>query len=358
MTNDIQGVMIGNSRRPYINALNINMRNTSTIMIESVCHHLLTSNRSFITMVALAHLFSTISTCMLAPGLTIASSILDNHVPLYDMLPPTPHLPNSIFSGTTRVNNIDLWYALFGPPLNCGRTPVVFQHGGKINSNWWGLQIKHVADQGYPVIAIDTRAHGRSNDDPKVPLSYDLFASDTIALLEHLRVPRASIVGWSDGANTALSLAMRHGDKVDRAFIFGANYQPDQVNITGLLGLPFLGDLQSRMKSEYEALSPNRDQFDGFMARMNTMQGTLPDWNSASFAQIKTLFQDPSHAPIIWIADGDSEEIVQRRVAGEIRDMIWGSSLVVIPRVGHFSPLQDPATFNVLLDRWLADLRR
>ncbi|KAK4076592.1 uncharacterized protein Triagg1_4195 [Trichoderma aggressivum f. europaeum] len=273
------------------------------------------------------------------------------------MLPPTPNLPDATFSGTTRINNIDLWYALFGPPLDCGRTPIVFQHGGKINSNWWGLQIRHIAGKGHPVIAIDTRAHGRSNDDTEVPLSYDLFANDTVALLEHLKVSRASVVGWSDGANTALSLAMYHGEKVDRAFIFGANYQPDQANITGIMGLPFLDDLQNRMKSEYKALSPNPEKFDDFMAKMATMQSTFPDWNDKSFAQIKTRFQDPGRAPIIWIGDGDSEEVVQRRVAGEMRDMIRGSSLVVLPGVGHFGPLQDPDTFNAILDRWLADPR-
>lgn len=314
-----------------------------------------------VSMAFLAHIVRNIA--MISLGFTTVSSFassqsLDNYIPLYSMLPPTPHLPDPTFSETTRINNIDLWYALFGPPLDCGRTPIVFQHGGKINSNWWALQIRHIAGKGHPVIAIDTRAHGRSNDDPEVPLSYDLFANDTVALLEHLKVSRASVVGWSDGANTALSLTMHHGEKVDRAFVFGANYQPDQANITGIMELPFLDDLQNRMKSEYQALSPNPEKFDDFMAKMATMQSTLPDWNDKSLAQIKTRFQDPSHAPIIWIGDGDSEEVVQRRVAGEMRDMIRGSSLVTLPGVGHFGPLQDPDTFNAILDRWLADPRR
>ena len=222
----------------------------------------------------------------------------------------------------------------------------------------WGQQINHLEKNGHPVIAIDTRAHGHSNDDPAVPLSYDLFADDAAALLAHLKVPRASFVGWPDGANTALSLAMRYGEKVDRAFMFGANYQPDQLNITGLLGMPFLNDLQGRMRSEYQALSPTPANFDAFAAKVNAMQAVFPAWDGASFGKIETLFQNPSHAPIIWIADGDSEELVQRRVAGEIRDMVWGSSLVVLPRVRHFGPLQDPETFNAVLDRWLADPRR
>lgn len=274
------------------------------------------------------------------------------------MLPKTPDLPDAIFSGIARINNINLWYALFGPPLDCGRIPVVFLHGGKINSNWWGLQIKHVADRGYPVIALDTRAHGRSNDDDTLPLSYDLFADDTAALLSYLKVPRASIVGWSDGANTALAMAMRYGEKVDRAFIFGANYHPDQFEIKGLLGLPFLDDVKSRMKLEYEALSPHPDKFEAFMAKMALMQGALPNWNSESFAQIKTRLEDPIHAPIIWIGDGDMEELVSRRVAGEIGDMIEGSNLIVIPHVGHFGPLQHPEVFNALLERWLEDTRQ
>lgn len=273
------------------------------------------------------------------------------------MLPKTPDLPDAASSGIAPINNINLWYALFGPPIDCGRIPVVFLHGGKINSNWWGLQIKRVADKGYPVIALDTRAHGRSSDDDTVSLSYDLFADDTAALLAYLKVPRASIVGWSDGANTTLSLAMRYGDKVDRAFIFGANYQPDQVNIDGLLGIPFLDDVKSRMKLEYEALSPHPDKFEAFMAKMTLMQGTLPKWNGESFAQIKARLEDPIQAPIIWVGDGELEEIVPRRVAGEMRDMIQGSGLIVIPHVGHFGPLQAPDAFNALLDRWLEDTR-
>ncbi|KAL6901061.1 Alpha/Beta hydrolase protein [Trichoderma evansii] len=274
------------------------------------------------------------------------------------MLPKTPDLPDAVFSGIVRINDINLWYALFGPPLDCGRVPVVFLHGGKINSNWWGLQIKHVVDKRYPVIAIDTRAHGRSSDDDPLSLSYDLFADDAAALLAYLKVPRASFVGWSDGANTALSLAMRYGDKVDRAFIFGANYQPDQFDIDGLLGIPFLGDVKNRMKLEYEALSPNPNKFEAFMEKMTSMQGSLPNWNGESFAQIKSRLEDPVHAPIMWIGDGDSEEIIPRRVASEIRDMIQGSTLVVIPDFGHFGPLQHPDTFNAFLDRWLEDTRQ
>ncbi|KAL7917003.1 hypothetical protein ACQKWADRAFT_307873 [Trichoderma austrokoningii] len=112
------------------------------------------------------------------------------------------------------------------------------------------------------------------------------------------------------------------------------------------------------MKAEYEALSPNPDKFEAFMAKMVLMQGTLPKWDGESFAQIKTRLEDPIQAPIMWIGYGELEEYIPLRVFAEIRDMIQGSSLIVMPQVGHFAPLQHPDIFNALLDRWLEDAQQ
>ncbi len=214
--------------------------------------------------------------------------------PVLYLLPPTlPTSPMRHFRGQSGLTMLTFGMLCLGCLCAAAGPPVVLQHGGKISPRWWGFQIKHLAAQGYPIIAIDTRAHGRSGDDPQVPLSYDLLANDTVALLTYLKVPRAAVVGWSDGANTALSLAMHHGDKIDRAFVFGANYRPDQLNITGLLGIPFLNDLQERMKNEYEALSPTPSNFLAFKTKVDAMQAVFPDWDGTSFAQIETL-SEPS----------------------------------------------------------------
>ncbi|KAM7216608.1 Alpha/Beta hydrolase protein [Rhypophila decipiens] len=294
-----------------------------------------------------------------------SSPATPGYVPLYQTLPPTPVLPsNARFFGSANINNISLWYTLYGPPLNKPqkKLPVVLLHGGKISSRWLTHQIKYLSSPplSHPVIAIDTRSHGRSSDDPSVPLSYSLFANDTATLLRsHLGISRAGFVGWSDGANTILSLLIDHHSTpnaalVDRAFIFGANYRYDQLNVTGLLRIPFLNDLAGRMQSEWTALTPNLPKdYAAFSTRVSAMQDTSPSWSAGDFGKIKTLYQDPKNAPIVWIVDGDSEEIVQRSVAGEMRDMIWGSSLVILPDVGHFAPVQDPGTFNAMLARWI-----
>lgn len=308
---------------------------------------------------------------LLLAALTGMASVLgiSPYTPLHQTLPPTPDLPpHPRFAGRANINNISLWYTLYGPPLtdNRHKLPVVLLHGGKISSRWFSHQIKYLSSPplSHPVIAIDTRSHGQSSDDPTVPLSYSLFANDTATLLRsHLGISRAGFGGWSDGANTILSLLIDHHSTpnsalVDRAFIFGANYRPDQLNVTGLLGIPFLGDLAGRMQAEWTALTPVMPKdYTIFNTRMSAMQESSPLWNGGDFAKIKTLYQDPKNAPIIWIVDGDSEEIVQRQVAGELRDMIRGSSLVVLPEAGHFAPVQDPQTFNALLGRWISRQR-
>ncbi|MDR3674335.1 MAG: alpha/beta fold hydrolase, partial [Acidobacteriota bacterium] len=108
-------------------------------------------------------------------------------------LPPTPALPPPLHSGTAPVNGIRLWYAVFGHGA-----PVILLHGGMANSNYWGLQIPTLA-QRFEVIVIDSRGHGRSTR-TAAPITYHLMASDVVALMDALHIPKAAVVGWSDGA--------------------------------------------------------------------------------------------------------------------------------------------------------------
>ncbi|KAK0715156.1 Alpha/Beta hydrolase protein [Lasiosphaeris hirsuta] len=283
-------------------------------------------------------------------------------VPLYKTLPATPVLPpNARFQGTANVNNIELWYTLYGPPPKLSkREPVVLLHGSQMSSRWLGAQIKHLiaSQKDRTIIAIDTRAHGRSTDDLSVPLTYDLFASDAAALLKQLGIKRAAVFGWSDGGNTAVALAMgSSASLVERAYVYGANANPDQVNVTGIMTAPFWDEHAARMRAEYEAIAPVPAAWDTFSERIEDMQSALPQWTGADLGKIKTRYEDPENAPIVWFSGGDSEEVISRYVPGTLRDSVWGSSLVILPEVGHYGPVEDPATLNAVLDRWLAKSR-
>ena len=108
-----------------------------------------------------------------------------------------------------------------GRPPTRGRS--VLLHGGLANSDYWGNQVAALAPH-HRVILVDSRGHGRSTRDAR-PFSYDLMADDVVGLLDKLKVPRADIVGWSDGAILGLDLAIRHADRVGKVFAFAANTQ-------------------------------------------------------------------------------------------------------------------------------------
>ena len=75
----------------------------------------------------------------------------------------------------------------------------------------------------FKVIAVDSRAQGRSTDSDK-EITYALMASDMNELIDKLKLGSVYVVGWSDGGNIGLELAFAHPEKVKKLVTFGANY--------------------------------------------------------------------------------------------------------------------------------------
>ncbi len=102
--------------------------------------------------------------------------------------------------------------------------PILLIHGFASTAvvNWvhpgW---LKTLGDAGFRVIAIDNRGHGNS-DRPHDPEAYypPLMAADAAALLSHLGIDRAHVMGYSMGARVSAFLALEHPERV-RSLIFG-----------------------------------------------------------------------------------------------------------------------------------------
>src|SRR5262245_25419971 len=123
-----------------------------------------------------------------------------------------------------------IWYATYG-----SGSPVILLHGGLGHSGNWGYQVPALVTGGYRAVVIDSRGHGRSTRDAR-PYSYELMASDVIAVMDALRIERASFVGWSDGACIALILAMKAPERVSGVYFFGCNMDPSGVKPMNDLG--------------------------------------------------------------------------------------------------------------------------
>jgi pimeloyl-ACP methyl ester carboxylesterase len=243
-------------------------------------------------------------------------------------LPPTPTLPKAAQSGFAPVNGIRLWYAVFGRG-----EPVILLHGGLANANYWGHQVRAL-QRHYQVIVMDSRGHGRSSHNQE-PYGYDLMASDVVALLDHLRIRKAAIVGWSDGAIIGLDIAMKHPERVSRLFAFAANSDPSGV--ADIASSDVFNAYITRAGEEYKRLSPTPTAYKSFVAEITKMWESQPKWTASDLAAIKV----PT-----WIVDGDHDEAIKRENTEFMAANIPDAGLLIQPEVSHFSFLQDPEQFT------------
>jgi pimeloyl-ACP methyl ester carboxylesterase len=260
--------------------------------------------------------------------LLAVSSAAARAEPQWMTLPPTPSLPAAVQSGSVPVGSARIWYATYGRGA-----PVVLLHGGLANSDYWGLLARALQSR-YRVIVIDSRGHGRSTNDGK-PYGYDLMTDDVVAVLDHLKIRTAAIVGWSDGAILGLDMAIRHPERLTRLFAFAANSDPSGV--ADISASPVFDAYIERASHEYEKLSQTPKGYKDFLAAITKMWETQPDFTPAQLGSIK--------APT-WIVDGDHDEAIKRDHTERLASLIPGAGLLIQPQVSHFSFIQDPAQFN------------
>jgi pimeloyl-ACP methyl ester carboxylesterase len=251
-------------------------------------------------------------------------------------LPPTPALSTPTRSDVAAVNGTKIFFAQFG-----AGEPVLLLHGGLGSSNHFGHQIPELA-RHFSVIAMDTRGHGRSPV-TSAAFGYRLFAEDVVALLGHLGIARASLVGWSDGAVTGLHLAMTRPERVAKLFAFGANSTLDGLKPHGARSPVFVAYAQ-RCQAEYRQLSPRPEKWPQLVDGLRAMWRSQPSFSKAQLAGIT--------APTA-VSDGDYDEIIKREHTVAMSRQIPGARLVMLPRVSHFAMLQNPTQFNAALLNFL-----
>jgi pimeloyl-ACP methyl ester carboxylesterase len=259
----------------------------------------------------------------------------------WEILPPTPAPIPTDRSGDAHVNGITIHYAMYGQG-----PPVIFLHGGLANTDYWGDQVQAVAAH-HTVILMDSRGHGRSTRDAR-PYGYHLMADDVTALMDSLKIAKADIVGWSDGAILGIDLAMRHKERVGKVFAFAANTVTSGVK-DGVEKNPTFAAYIERAGREYAAHSATPKDYDSFVDQIREMWAEQPNWSDAQLKAIDT--------PIL-VVDGDHDEAIKREHTEYIAAMIPQAGLLILPNTSHFAFLQDLRQFNFAILHFLGDEER
>lgn len=223
-----------------------------------------------------------------------------------------------------------IWFASYG-----SGAPVILLHGGLGHSGNWGHQVAALLENSYRVIVIDTRGHGRSTRDHR-PYSYELLAQDVLAVMDRLGIAKAALVGWSDGACTAMILAAHNPERVSGVFFFACNMDPGGAKALGDLP-PVVHRCFKRHVADYALLSATPDQFKAFHEAVTRMMQTEPNFTAQALSRITV--------PVI-VALGEQDEFIHREHVEYLARTIPGAKLVMLENVSHFAPLQRPALFN------------
>jgi pimeloyl-ACP methyl ester carboxylesterase len=238
-------------------------------------------------------------------------------------------LPVPDVQGWVEQDGARIWYAA------CGTGPaVILLHGGLGHSGNWGCQVPALVSNGYQAIFIDSRGHGHSTRDAR-PFSYEQMASDVSAVMYNLHLEKAALVGWSDGACTALVLANDSPGRVAGVFFFACNMDPSGVKPFEFT--PVIGRCLNRHRQDYGRLSATPDQFEAFSEAVGRMQKTQPDYSAEDLAGIRV--------PVL-IVQSEQDEFIKREHAEYLARSIPEAEFELLEGVSHFAPLQRPAQFN------------
>ncbi len=263
--------------------------------------------------------------------LALAGCSPSAQTPVWKTLPKPAAMPMPDESGRAAVDDIQMWYAIFNKG---GGSPVLLIHGGLVNADTWGDQVPALA-RNHEVIVADSRGHGRSTRSGK-PFGYELMANDYLALLDHLKIDKVALVGWSDGGILGLDIAMRHPERLTKLWAFGAN-----TNVPGLKPDadkdPVFGASIVEAGEDYKRLSPTPNEYNPFLAAIGQMWSSQPDYKPEQIAKITTR---------TVIADGEYDETIKREHTEEIARLIPGATLLIMPGVSHFAHRQNPELYN------------
>lgn len=250
-------------------------------------------------------------------------------------------MPQSKASGIVENIGAKIWYGRYGDG-----PAVILLHGGLGNSEDWFNQIPALMDAGFSVISIDSRGHGRSTRDER-PFTYELMASDVLAVMNALNVARASVVGWSDGAIVALTLAMKNANRITRAFAFAGNMDPTGVKPGVPSDDPIIARIFARHKGDYARLSSTPLAFASFSKAVAHMMATEPNYTARDLAEIRTP---------VAIVSGDYDELLTLEHLEYLANTIPAAQRFILRGASHFAPLQRPALFNAAMLSFLKDV--
>jgi pimeloyl-ACP methyl ester carboxylesterase len=243
------------------------------------------------------------------------------------------------------VNGLSLYYEEHG-----SGEPLVLLHGGLGATELWAPVLPALS-AGRRVIAVDLQGHGRTADVDR-PFRAETMADDVAALIEHLGLERADLMGYSLGGHVALRTAIQHPQRVRRLVVISIAFRRDGNHADAIAAMDAMTAEAAEMMQQspigamYARIAPRPEDWTGLVAKTADFVKLDYDWTE----EVRGI-----DAPAMLVyADADSvrpDHIVEffALLGGGLRDAGWDGAhrpiarLAVLPGQTHYDVSASPA---------------
>ncbi len=214
--------------------------------------------------------------------------------------------------------------------------PFILLHGNGEDGTYFTKQIDYFYDR-YRMIALDTRGHGKS---PRgtAPFSIEQFSEDLNEFMSGLGISNAIILGFSDGANTAMKFAIKYPDKVKALILNGGNLNPQGVKRTIQIPIEIGYSITKRFASKSPEANKN--------AEMLGLMVNDPNIEPSELSKIK--------APTLVICG--TKDMIKECHTKEIAKNIPKAKLSII-KGNHFIANKNSIVFNKEVEDFLQTIQ-
>lgn len=219
------------------------------------------------------------------------------------------------------VNGVKLYYETYGEG-----EPLLLLHGNNASMGYFKDQLADFSKK-YKVIGLDSRGQGKSTSD-STKLTYELMAEDVNTFLDSLHLKNVNILGWSDGGNIGVILALHHPEKIKKMAIMGTVLYNDETSV-----VEGVNPLLKKQIKEMEDQGVPKTSMD---YRCKMLLLTEPHVNPDDLKKIKT--------PVLVMA-GETD-VVKEGHTRLIAKKIPNSKLIIFKGAGHEAPWEIPSVFN------------
>lgn len=247
------------------------------------------------------------------------------------------------------------------------RTPVLMLHPNRTNARVWDFVVEH-SSLGCRFVAPDARGHGRS-DYPERGYGYDDYLGDLIALLDHLGITSAHLVGAATGGNLALLLASRRPALVASLTVIdpGLSLDPElsrRVREQMVREFRFASFEQARARMPFSELwsEAMKDHYSAHSFRALEDGGVEWRYHPAGVVETEHLLETPiwdaiSVACPTLIVRGAHSAVFPHANMERLAAIIPGAQCLAID-ADHRVSQDNPAALAAALDRFVNGLSR